>query len=149
MVGFWFACTQAVYAYVGVEIIGIVAEETQRPRQTLPHAIHRVSYRMTFYYVLAILVLDLNVSVNDPLLANIVQSSSLSSPFALMMERAGLPLKHFVNAAALIASLSITNTRLYICIISVLSHSLTAESDLICTDCRPPSTSNFQEKEPF
>jgi yeast amino acid transporter len=148
-VGFWFACTQAVYAYVGVEIIGIVAEETERPRQTLPHAVRRVSYRMAFYYVLGMLVLGLNVSVNDPRLANSVQSSSLSSPFALMMERAGLPLKHFVNAAALIASLSVANTRLYICVISVLSHSLMAESDLVCTGCRPPSTRDFQEKEPF
>ena len=113
--GFWFACCQAIFGYIGVEIIGIVAEETERPRETLPHAVRRVSYRVIFYYVGAILVLGLNVSVNDPLLADIVLRG-LSSPFALMMERAGLPLKNFVQAAALIASLSVANTRLYICV---------------------------------
>ena len=105
---------------MGVEIIGIVAEETEKPRQTLPHAVRRVSYRIAFYYVAALLVLGLNVSVKDPILADIVKRNNLSSPFVLMMERAGLPLKHFVNAAALIASLSVANTRLYICVIYVL-----------------------------
>ena len=147
--GFWFACSQAVYAYMGVEIIGIVAEETERPRHTLPHAVRRVSYRITFYYVGALLVLGLNVSVNDPILADVVKSRDLFSPFALMMERAGLPLKHFVYAAALIASLSVANTRLYLCITSVAIDSLIAESDLVCTGYGTPSTSYFHEKEPI
>ena len=120
MVGFWFACAQAVYAYNGVEIIGIVAEETENPPRTLPHAVRRVSYRIVFYYVSALVVLSLNVSVNDPLLDKIVRAHDLLSPFELMVQRAGLPLRNFVYVGALIASISVANTRLYICVISIL-----------------------------
>lgn len=103
-----------------MEIIGIVADETENQRRTLPHAVRRVSYRVIFYYVASFLVLSLNVSIDDPLLFKIISGDSLLSPFALMMERAGLPLTHFVYAAALIASVSVANTRLYICVMFIL-----------------------------
>lgn len=116
--GFWFACCQAIYAYIGVEIIGLVAEETERPRVTLPHGVRRVSYRIIIYYVGAVLALGLNVSVKDPVLADIAEhGNSISSAFVLMAERAGIPrLKDFVKAIALMASVSVANTRLYVCV---------------------------------
>ena len=49
-----------------------------------------------------------------------VRSKSLLSLLALMMRRAGLPLTKFVYVAALIASLAVVNTRLYICVTSIL-----------------------------
>jgi amino acid permease len=106
---------------MGAEIIGIVAEETERPRATLPVVVCQVSYRMVYYYVGAIFVLGLNVSMGDPHLREIAQGTFFS-PFALMMERAGLPLKHFVHVISLIASLSVANTRLYISVISIATH---------------------------
>src|SRR5271154_3746623 len=69
LVGFWLCCCQATFAYSGVEMIGIAAHETERQRETLPHAVRRISHRIIFYYVGAIFVLGLNVSVRDQILA--------------------------------------------------------------------------------
>ena len=101
-----------------MDIIGLLAEETERQRETLPFAVRRVSYRIVFYYVAAIFVLGLNVSVNDPILGNIAYGSlggGLYSPFVLMVQRAGfLKAQHFVNAIILVAVTSTANTRLYV-----------------------------------
>src|SRR5881394_3196258 len=68
LVGFWAACCKAIVSYLGVEIIGIIAEETERQRETLPHGVRRVAIRSILYHVGAVFVLGLNVSANDPLL---------------------------------------------------------------------------------
>jgi len=115
--GFWECCCQAIFAYVGTELIGIAADETERQRETLPKSVRRVSYRIIFYYVGAVFVLGLNVSANDPVLkANVDDPTrSYSSPFVLMVQRAGIPgLAHVINAVALIAALSVANANLYV-----------------------------------
>ena len=107
-----------------MDILGLVAEEASRQRETLPRAVRRVSYRVTFYYVAAVFVLGLNISVQDPVLYNIAQGGWLS-PFVLMVERAGLPkMKNFVNAIILVGLTSTANTRLYVSV-HVLSYDLT------------------------
>lgn len=115
--GFWVCCCQAVFSYLGVELVAIAANEAERPRETLPHAVRRASYRIVFYYVSAIFVLGLNVSANDPILQNDVFNQNLSyvSPFVLMVQRAGIPvLAHVINAVALVASISVANANLYV-----------------------------------
>ena len=120
LIGFWAACCQAIFSYLGVEIIGIVAEETERQRETLPHAVRRVAYRGLLYHVGAIFVLGLNVSSNDPILKNIVTQRKISSPFVLMVQRAGISgLTDLITAVTILALLGVANTRLYV---SVLSH---------------------------
>jgi amino acid transporter len=117
--GFWKCCCSALFAYQGVEIIGLAAAETGRPRDTLPHAVRRVSHRIIFYYVGAIFVLGLNVSAKDPILAFEVTSAArgFTSPFGLMVQRAGIPkLVNLINAVALIASVSVANANLYVAV---------------------------------
>jgi amino acid permease len=112
LLGFWAACCQP--SYLGLEIIGIVAEETERQRETLPSAVRRVAYRGLLYHIGILFVLGLNVSSNDPILKVIV-TSDYASPFELMVERAGIPsLKHVINAVTVIAILGAANTRLYV-----------------------------------
>lgn len=106
-----------------MDIIGLVAEETERQRETLPRSVRRVAYRLTFYYVGAVFVLGLNVSVLDPILANIAEGKQrpygFFSPFILMVERAGFPkMKNFINTIILIAVTSTANTRLYVSVVS-------------------------------
>jgi Amino acid permease len=72
LLGFWAACCQAFLSYSGVELIGIAAGETERPRENLPKIVRHVSVRIVVYYVGAVLALGLTVSSNDPILRLIV-----------------------------------------------------------------------------
>lgn len=102
------------FSYLGLEIIGITAEETERQRETLPHAVRRVAHRSVYYHVGAILVLGLNVSANDPILKSIA-TQDYQSPFFLMVQRAGIPaLGTLINVVIVIALISVANTRLYV-----------------------------------
>lgn len=103
-------------------MIGIAADETERQRETLPKAVRRVSYRVVFYYVGAVLVLGLNVSANDPILKSYVDEGGYESPYVLMVRRAGIPgLAHVINVVALIASVSVANANLYVTVCCILS----------------------------
>lgn len=105
----------------------MAAMETERPRETLPHAVRRVSYRIVLYYVGAIFVLGLNVSARDPILAADVLSTggTFASPFVLMVQRAGIRgLGSLINAVALIAALSVATANLYVSVQSPLFPSL-------------------------
>jgi yeast amino acid transporter len=98
-------------------MIGIAAHETERQRETLPRAVRRVSHRIIFYYVGAVFVLGLNVSSQDAILKEHVLSGSTSSPFILLLQRAGIRgLPSVINAVALIAALSVANINLYMAV---------------------------------
>ena len=113
--GLWNSCCQAIFSYLGVEAIGIAADECERQRKVLPGAVRRISYRVIIYYVGAVFVLGLNLSPDDPSLKLDLASGMTSSPFTLMFDRAGVPvLRNLINAVALIASVSSANASLYI-----------------------------------
>ena len=116
LAGFWAACSQAAFAYIGTEILGITAEETERCRETLPKAVQRISQRIWLYYVGTIFVLGLNVSSNDPELVWYTDNpkGTYQGPFILMAQRAGIPgLAHLLNAVTLLAAVSVGNANLY------------------------------------
>ena len=98
-------------------MIGIAADETERQRETLPRVVRRVAHRVVIYYVGAVFILGLNVSVNDKILEASYRGDYYN-PFALMIDRAGIPvLGNIINAVALIASLSVANGNLYMSVI--------------------------------
>jgi yeast amino acid transporter len=122
LAGFWACCCQACLAYIGTEIIGMTADETERPRETFPKAVRRVASRITFYYVGAIFVLGLNVSSNDPILASYVTSpqATYQGPFVLMVQRANIRgLAHLLNALTIVAALAVANVNLYVAVVHV------------------------------
>jgi yeast amino acid transporter len=124
-------------------MISIAADETERQRDTIPKAVKRVSYRLPLYYIGAVIVLGLNVSSTDPILKNSVNSTGqqLSSPFVLMIQRAGIPgLPHVINAVALIAVLSVANANLYVSVCNLCSRVM-VESNTVCTSKGGPGTS--------
>ena len=130
--GFWECCCQAIFSYLGVEIIGIAAAETERQKESLPKAVRRVSHRIVFYYVGAVIVLGFNLSSNYPILSSKVLSSAYASPFVLMVQRAGIPgLPHIINAVALIATLSVANVNLYVSVSSILIQLLMVDADFV------------------
>lgn len=117
LAAFWSCCYQACLAYMGTEIVGIMADEAERPRETLPNAVQRVSKRIIIYYIGLIFVLGLNVSSNDLVLASYITNpkGSYQGPFVLMVQRASLlGLAHLLNAPTIVSVLSIANTNLYI-----------------------------------
>jgi len=119
LAGFWHACCLAVFSYLGVEIIGVAAEETERQRETIPFAARRVAYRTILYHVGPILALGLNVYSNDPILAS-YSTQGYESPFALMFDRAGISgLAHFVKGVTILALVATANTRLYLSVYSL------------------------------
>ena len=129
LLGFWAACCQGVFSYLGLEIIGIAADETARQRETLPRAVRRVAYRSIFYHVGAVFVLGINVSADDPILKSFATESYSKGPFVLMAERAGLPgLGDWIKVVTLLALVSVANTRLYV---NVWFHYLIIESSFV------------------
>lgn len=97
--------------------MGIAAVETERQRETIPKIVRDVSYRIIFYYVGVVVVLGLNVSANDPILAADLSNCRLSymSHFVLMVRRAGLSesFAGIINAMALLVAISVANVNLY------------------------------------
>lgn len=118
---FWDCFLVAVFAYVGIETLGITAWETECPRKSIPQAVRRVSNRITIYYIAAVFVIGLTVSSNDPLLllptAPNPQTPGRIYPgaFIIMAERAGLPVvAHIINAVMILAVLSAATADIYV-----------------------------------
>lgn len=124
LLGLWNCCLLAQWAYIGTEIIGIAADETERQRETLPKIVRRTSHRIVFLYIGAVFVLGLNVSSFDPVLQSIPPSTNpILSGFVVMVQRSGLPsLAHIIYAGALIAALSVANASLYVTVYHILYH---------------------------
>lgn len=116
LAGYWLCCCQAVYAHTGSEVIGITANEAERPRHTISMAVRRISAKLAFLYIGGAFVLGLNLSSNDPQLAWYAANpkGSYQGPFVLMIQRAGIKgLDHVVNAVVILAALSVANANLY------------------------------------
>lgn len=130
LAAFWACCCQACLAYLGAEIIGITANEAEKPRETVPKAVRRVARRIVFYYVGTIFVLGLNVSADDPVLASYVTNSmgGYQGPFVLMFNRANIAgLTHVLNAMSIVASLSVANANLYVTVEPIVAAYIRAE----------------------
>jgi len=122
---YWECFSVVFYAFTGSECIGILAAETERPREVLPKAARHIASRIVLYYAFAALMLSLTVSPNDPLLTLPTISDSITKPryypggFIIMAERANLPrLADFINAIMILAIISVTTVDIYISVIS-------------------------------
>jgi amino acid transporter, AAT family len=95
-----------IFAFGGVEVIGLAAAETERPEHALPRAIRGLIYRILFIYVgsLAIVMMLYPWNLLDP----------TKSPFVLVLLHAGLsPAAGVVTFVAMTALLSSCNCGLF------------------------------------
>lgn len=53
----------AIFAFVGIELVGTTAAETQDPEKTLPKAINSIPIRIIFFYVFALMAIMAGDSV--------------------------------------------------------------------------------------
>lgn len=95
-----------MFAYVGVELVGVTAGEAENPRVTLRKAINTVPFRIGIFYVGALLVILSVRSWRD--------FHSGESPFVAVFQYIGIPgAAGLVNFILLTAALSSCNSGIY------------------------------------
>lgn len=101
------ACLSVVvFAFGGIEIIGITAGESQDPKTTLPKAINAVPVRILLFYVLTIFVLMSIFPWN--------QIGSQGSPFVQIFENLGIKsAANILNIVVITAAVSAINSDVF------------------------------------
>ncbi|KAF2138977.1 uncharacterized protein K452DRAFT_232948 [Aplosporella prunicola CBS 121167] len=115
--GFWASMINAVFAYLGTELVGVTVGEAQNPRRTIPKAIKLTFFRIIFFYCLSVFLLGMIVPYNsdDLAFANDKSNSAAASPFVVAIKLAKIKaLPGIVNACILIFVFSASNSDLYI-----------------------------------
>ena len=105
----------AAFSFAGTELCGLAAAETADPRKTLPRAVKQVFWRITLFYIVALLIVGLIVPYTDPqLLSGTSSYDANASPFVIAIQNAGIKvLPDIMNAVILIAVLSVGNSSTY------------------------------------
>ena len=83
MMGFFAGFQIAVFAFVGIELVGTTAAEAKDPERTLPRAINSIPVRIIVFYVLALIAIMAVTPWRD-----VVPGKS---PFVELFVLAGLP----------------------------------------------------------
>ncbi|KAG6818155.1 hypothetical protein H0H87_000060 [Tephrocybe sp. NHM501043] len=115
--GFWATLTNALFAYIGTELIGVTVGEAENPRRNIPIAIRRTFFRILVFYVGGVFVIGLIVPSTDNSLFTATKSKTgaAASPFVVATKLVGIKvLNHIINAAILIFVMSAANSDLYI-----------------------------------
>ena len=101
------ACLSVVvFAFGGIEIIGLTAGESQDPKTTLPKAINAVPVRILLFYVLTIFVLMSIFPWN--------QIGSQGSPFVQIFENLGIKsAANILNIVVVTAAISAINSDVF------------------------------------
>ncbi|OLN83759.1 Dicarboxylic amino acid permease 3 [Colletotrichum chlorophyti] len=110
--GYWGVMTSAVFSFAGVESLAMAAAETQNPRRAIPRACKRVFARIVLFYMLAVLIVGMLVSSDDPRLDD-ASGTAAQSPFVIAASAAGIPaIPSVVNAVVITSAWSASNQSL-------------------------------------
>ncbi|MGB3697900.1 MAG: amino acid permease [Gordonia sp. (in: high G+C Gram-positive bacteria)] len=102
------AMMTVVYTFMGSEVMGVAAGETENPRKAIPRAVRTIVFRLVFLYIGAILILIALIPWD--------QLGLDESPFVTVLKAIGIPYAAgIMNFVILIAILSVGNTGLYMC----------------------------------
>lgn len=95
-----------VFAYAGVEMVGITAGETREPATIVPRAVRSVTWRIGVFYVCSVLMLALLLPWD--------KYSSSQSPFVTVLSKIGVPgVGGIMNVVVLTAAMSSLNSGFY------------------------------------
>lgn len=95
-----------MFAYLGVELIGVTAGEAKNPKTVIPRAIDTVFWRILIFYVGALFVIMSIYPWNE--------IGNNGSPFVLMFEKMGIgPAAGIINFVVLTAALSSCNSGIF------------------------------------
>lgn len=104
--GFLLAFQMVVFAYVGIELVGVTAGEAENPEVTLPKAINNIPIRILIFYIGALLVIMSIYPWNgvDP----------NSSPFVKVFSLIGIPAAAgIINFVVLTSAASSCNSGIF------------------------------------
>ncbi len=104
--GFFAGFQIALFAFVGIELVGTTAAETENPAANLPRAINAIPIRIIFFYVFALIAIMVITPWNsiDP----------GKSPFVTVFMLAGIPAAAgIVNFVVLTSAASSANSGIY------------------------------------
>jgi AAT family amino acid transporter len=94
-----------VFAFGGTEIVAVAAAETEDPQRSIARAIRTVVWRILVFYIGSLCVIIAVVPWT---------SEALKSPFAAVLDRAGIPgAAGAITLVAVVALLSALNANLY------------------------------------
>ncbi|WP_137791290.1 amino acid permease [Bacillus sp. E(2018)] len=106
MTGFLLSFQMVVFAFVGVELVGVAAAETSNPRKNIPSAINKIPLRILFFYVGALIVL---LCINPW-----TELNATESPFVKTFSIIGIPLAAgIINFVVLTSAASACNSGLF------------------------------------
>ena len=104
--GVFMSLQMVMFAYLGVEMIGVTAGEAKNPKTVIPRAINTVFWRILLFYVGALFVI-MSIYPWNEIGAN-------GSPFVLMFEKIGIgPAAGIINFVVLTAALSSCNSGIF------------------------------------
>ncbi len=104
--GMLLSLQMVLFAYVGIEMIGLSAGEAESPRKTIPMAIDSLAWRILIFYMGAILVILAIFPWNEV--------GQQGSPFVVMFERIGLrEAAGIINFVVITAALSSCNAGIF------------------------------------
>lgn len=104
--GFLLSFQMVVFAFVGVELVGVSAAETANPEKNIPSAINKIPLRILFFYVGAIIAL---LSINAW-----TELSPAESPFVKTFSLVGIPIAAgIINFVVLTSAASACNSGMF------------------------------------
>nr|WP_246629030.1 amino acid permease [Mesobacillus maritimus] len=104
--GFLLAFQMVVFAFVGIELVGVSAAETANPQKNIPSAINKIPFRILFFYVGALIII---LSINPW-----QQLTSSSSPFVQVFSLVGIPVAAgIINFVVLTSAASAGNSGMF------------------------------------
>ncbi|KAI8323655.1 amino acid transporter [Martensiomyces pterosporus] len=105
---------QAGFSMQGSELVGVAAAESRNPAKHIPRATRQIVVRLAIFFVLTIFLMGLVIPYDDPRLINASSDASISSPFIILFEKAGIKsAAHIMNAVLVISSVSACSSGLY------------------------------------
>lgn len=114
--GFCSVFVTAAFSFSGTELVGLAAAESRTPLKSLPSAVKQVFWRITLFYILALLFVGLLVRSDDERLFGSGGGyiDTTASPFVIVAVDAGLKgFDSFLNVVILISVISIGNSGVY------------------------------------
>ncbi|MER2037259.1 MAG: amino acid permease [Solibacillus sp.] len=104
--GFLMAFQMVVFAFVGMELVGVSAAETANPQKNIPSAINKIPLRILLFYVGALFVI-LTINPWDTL-------SAANSPFVQVFALVGIPVAAgLINFVVLTSAASAGNSGMF------------------------------------